>query len=180
MSPPPLLIGYFAKRRTLRPDWLEAPAVREICSVSGCIADAPSGWIDHWAHNELWVYDTPDSALAVVPTDQAVEFELFAYRLTPWLYRSGTAELFELPAISPEPMDETFESLGFDAVSRTAGTSFECSPLSCCNLARQFSANEWCLFSTHDQATAAAMAWSVRGAEPGPYVVIEVLRRHTA
>ena len=141
------------------------------------MAEAPDGWIDRWAHNELWVYDTPQGALGVVAAGEAGEFDLFAYRLEPQLYRNGTPEPFEVPAINPAPVTAAFVPLGFDAVSRTAGTSFECSPLSCCNMAAEFGANEWCLFETQDQATAAAVAWSVGGAEPGPYVVIEVLRQ---
>lgn len=174
--PAPVPIGYFAKRRTARVEWLTAPEVREICSVSACIADAPDGWIDRWSHNALWVYDTPELARDVVDTAQRGQFDVFAYRLVPLLFRDGRVEPFELPAIAPSPISEAFESLGFDAVSRSAGTTFECSPLSCCNLAGERGANQWCLFATSERAASAAAEWSRGGAEPGPYVVVEVLR----
>lgn len=174
------LIGYFPKRRTPRPDWLAAPAVREICSVSGCMAEPPVGWIDHWAHNGLWVYDTPQLARSVVPADQAEQFALFAYRLVPRVYRDGESVPFDVSGVRPAPLPAAFESLGFDAVSRSVGTSFECSPLSCCNLAAELGANQWCLFDTLQGATAAAVAFSLKPPEPGPYVVIEVLRQRAA
>ncbi|MGE0816781.1 MAG: hypothetical protein AB7O28_01555 [Vicinamibacterales bacterium] len=178
--PAPVVIGYFAKRRTPRVDWLAAPQVREICSVSACIAEAPDGWIDRWTHNHLWVYDTPERARDVVSAAQREHFDLFAYRLVPLLFRDGRTEPLELPPTAPSPIPEGFEALGFDAVSRSAGTSFECSPLSCCNLAGAHGANEWCLFDSSERAAAAAAEWSRGGAEPGPYVVIEVLRQRAA
>ncbi|MEZ5292821.1 MAG: hypothetical protein R2745_17195 [Vicinamibacterales bacterium] len=178
--PAPVLIGYFAKRRTARVEWLAAPEVREICSVSACIAEAPDGWIDRWAHNDLWVFDTPERARDVVEAAQRQHFDVFAYRLVPLLFRDGRIEPYALPAVAPSATSEAFESLGFDAVSRSTGTSFECSPLSCCNLAGERGANQWCLFDTLDQAAAAAADWSRGGAEPGPYVVVEVLRQRAA
>jgi hypothetical protein len=172
----PALIGYFPKRVTSKPDWLTAPAVLEICSVSECIAAAPDGWIHRWTHNELWVYDTRRAAAAVVPVDAHPPFRIYAYRLLARLFQDGRQGPLEIPALAVEPLPETFEALGFDAVSRSAGTSFECSPLSCCDLAQEMGANRFCLLPTLPAAIAAAVRFSTEQPEPGPYLVLEVLR----
>ncbi len=171
----PLLIGYFPKRITPKPDWINAPAVIEICSVSGCIATAPENWIQHWTHNELWVYDTVAAARAVIPAGQEAQFALYAYRIVPTIFPEGVSNALEIP-VRPEPLAPGFSSLGFDVVSRSAGTNFECSPLSCCDLAADWNANQFCLLPDLDTAVAAARRFSVEQPEPGPYVVIEVLR----
>ena len=69
----PILIGYFPKRTVKPPAWLEAAGVTEVCSVSTCVSDGPEGWIDQWRHNDMWVYDTPESAWSVrVPGLRAI------------------------------------------------------------------------------------------------------------
>ena len=126
-----VLIGYFPKRLTAKPDWLNAPAVREICSVSQCIAAAPDDWISHWTHNEFWVYKTRLEATGVVPSGAQSEFRIYAYRLLPVLFTQGTQGTLEIPVTALEPLPAAYQSLGFDVVSRSSGTTFECSPLSC-------------------------------------------------
>ena len=172
----PTLIGYFPKRVTARPDWIHASAVLEVCSVSDCIAAPPDGWIDRWAHNELWVYDSRAAATGVLPEQGQDEFAIYAYRLVPLVFRDGTEEPFELPKIDPEPIPSTFESLGFDVVSRSLGTNFECSPLSCCDKAHEMAANQFCLLPTLGRAIEVAIQFSIEQPEPGPYLVLEVLR----
>lgn len=171
-----VLIGYFPKQATAKPDGLNAPVVREICSVSTCIAAAPDDWIDHWTHNDLWVYDTRDEAAAVVPSEAQSKFQIYAYRLLPVLFTDGEERPFEIPVVNPEPLPATYESLGFDIVSRSVGNSFECSPLSCCDMAQEMMANEFCLLPTLPMAIAAAVKFSTEQPEPGPYLVLEVLR----
>ena len=39
-------LGYMAKRVFARMDWLEAPQVSRICSVSSCISEDFGKWID--------------------------------------------------------------------------------------------------------------------------------------
>jgi hypothetical protein len=171
----PLLIGYFPKRLTPKPDWISAPGVVEICSVSACIAAAPDNWIDRWTHNALWVYDTVAAARAVIPAGEEAQFVLYAYRMVPTMFSDGASNAMEIP-VGPEPLPAGFGSLGFDVVSRSVGTSFECSPLSCCDLAADWHANQFCLLPDLDTAVSAAKRFSVEQPEPGPYVVLEVLR----
>ena len=54
---------------------------------------------------------------------------------------------------------------------------FECSPLSCNGLAASLTANRYCLFDTLEAAMVAAERFSVGGAEPGSYYVVEVWRQ---
>jgi hypothetical protein len=172
------LIGYFPKRLTPRPAWIEAPHVREICSVSGCIAAGPEGWIQRWTHNELWVYSTRAAAWAVVDPAQRGSFALHAYRLLPTLFGADREELLPLPALDVEPLPDAFSSLGFDAVGRSSG-GFECSPLSCNNMARETCVNEHCLAASLPEAIALARRFAAGGVEPGAYCVVEVLRGPT-
>lgn len=171
----PVLIGYFPKRLTPKPDWITAPDVVEVCSVSECIATAPENRIEHWTHNALWVYDTVAAARAVIPAGDEGQFAMYAYRMVPVMFSDGATDAMEIP-VRPEPLPPGFDSLGFDVVSRSVGTTFECSPLSCSDLAADWDANRFCLLPDLDTAFAAATQFSVEQPEPGPYVVIEVLR----
>lgn len=53
MPPMPTMIplGYMAKRVTPGMEWLKAPQVSRICSVSSCISEDFGQWIDAWKHN---------------------------------------------------------------------------------------------------------------------------------
>jgi hypothetical protein len=170
--------GYFAKRVLARPEWLEAPAVREICSVSECMSPGAPNWIERWLHNELGWFNRREDALAVIPPGCEREYRLFAYRLHPEVF-SG---LDRIPLVLPrdvraEPIPDTFRSLGFDCANRSMPDvlGMECSPLSCNAMAAEFAINEFCLFSAFDQAVAGAIRFSVEQPEPGDYYVIEVL-----
>lgn len=51
--------GYMAKKISPKPDWIEAPGVVDICSVSYCISEAFCDYIQHWKHNGYWFFDSP-------------------------------------------------------------------------------------------------------------------------
>jgi len=173
--------GYLAKRVASRPDWLNAPAVREICSASDCISVAPAGWIEHWLHNEFGWFNRACDALAVIPSDQQSRFRLFAYRIYPQGFRAGARFDLALPDdVRPDPIRPAFESLGFDSVNKWAALGFECSPLSCNSMAGEMETNEYCLFDSLDAAVAGAIRFSVEQPEPGDYYVIEVLEKRQA
>jgi len=175
---PPTPIGYFPKRTARRPHWLEAPGVAEVCSVSSCVSSGPDDWVQRWQHNALWVYDSPALAWSAVPRDARDEFDLYAYRLYPVEWVAGVPRPLAIPALPAlEPLDASFECLGCDVVSRSAGTSFECSPLSCNSMAREHPVNRYCLLD--DPATAFRLAGEFEGGggEPGPYCVVEVWRQ---
>jgi hypothetical protein len=112
------LAGYFPKLVASVPDWIHAAGVVDVCSVSTCISTGPAGWIDHWLHNGLGWFDTPESAAQVIPQG-TTGVRLFAYRLLDTRYRGGLAEVWEWPPVRPAPLDSSFHRLGFDAVSKS-------------------------------------------------------------
>lgn len=169
-----LFAGYFPKRIALRDDWLKAPNVREIWSVSDCMSKGPRNWIDKWIHNDVGLFDTRDLATSVLPEGEASTFTIVGYRVWDRMFDQGhEVELrVDVPTLlGPDP---DFVTVGFDAVARSQGF-FDCSPLSCNGGAETFPTNESCLFRTLDEALAGAKEFSTGNWEPGPYWVVEVL-----
>jgi len=175
--------GYFVKWTESRPDWLGAPDVVEICSVSNCISTPPEGWIEHWLHNDFGWFTCVSDALSVVPASQKAAYRLFAYRLYPELFRHGNRVRLELPSNArAAPIPESFRSLGFDSVSKSMESilGFECSPLSCNSMASECPTNEFCLFPSFEAAAAGAERFSIEQPEPGDYYIVEVLEERGA
>jgi hypothetical protein len=52
--------GYMAKRVASRPDWLGAPQVVDIYSVSGCVSKNFADYTAYWKHNGFWLFDAPE------------------------------------------------------------------------------------------------------------------------
>src|SRR4051794_22189827 len=175
----PTLIGYFPKNIATCPEWLEAAGVREVCSVSGCVSPGPEGWINHWAHNEMWAYDDEQSAWGVVPGGQSnPAYRMFAYRMFPVEFDKGRQRPSDIPPLAVRPLPAGYRRLGYDVVSRSCGSTFECSPLSCNYAARQVKVNGHRLLDDAAEAFRLAVPLSrEEGAEPGPYFVVEVWRR---
>jgi hypothetical protein len=88
----------------------------------------------------------------------------------------GKAEALIVPRLPVEPLPASFVSLGFDAVSKSVASFFECSLLSCNSMAAEMPVNRFCLLDTLEEAMALAERCSRGEAEPGPYYVLEVLR----
>jgi hypothetical protein len=172
----PKLIGYFPKRVAKRPDYVRAANVDEICSVSEHISNGPKDWIDHWVHNEMWVFDSPEIAWGLVSETERHEFELFGYKLFPFIFVDGIQKPFEIPEVHPTSLPASFEQLGYDIVSRTCGSSLECSPLSCNDLAKDIPVNSYCLVDNAEAALRLAVEFKGDKCEPGPYHVIDVWR----
>ncbi|GDY19546.1 hypothetical protein LBMAG56_08910 [Verrucomicrobiota bacterium] len=185
--PEPTLIGYFAKLTMKRPDWLTAPQVEEICSASTCMSRADWDWLNVWKHNEMWLYDSPDLATDVVPAEKLAACDVYAYRLYPVRFVQGCRKLFTIPMVKPSALNSGFERFGYDLFSRTfekisdCSPLFECSPLSCNNLAAEVPTNRYCLLDTAEEAFSLAPTLEVPGqpprGEPGPYFIVEVWRQ---
>lgn len=159
----PTLIGYFPKRTLKRPDWLKARGLEEVCSVSNCISEGPDGWIDQWRHNDMWAYDSPELAWSVVPEAVRGEFDLYAYHMFPVEFVEGEQRPFPSPPLYVQPLPPSFERLGCDAVSRSCGTSFECSPLSCNRMAEHVPTNRHCLVDDAETAFRVASEFEAGG-----------------
>lgn len=177
----PVLIGYFAKPTIKRVDWPKAESVEEICSVSNCMSGGDWDWINEWLHNEMWVFDSPELASKVVPDSKRPKCDLYAYRMFPGRYVMGKQQLFVIPALRAQPLDDSFEKLGYDLVSRETEADFGHSPLSCNGLADEVPTNRHCLLCSAEEAFALAPTMEIPGqpmrGEPGPYHIVEVWRK---
>jgi hypothetical protein len=173
------MIGYLPKRSAVPEHWrslVKLDHITEICSVSNCIASPPEGWSERGLHNEFGFFNTRGYAELILP-DPPDDFSLFAYRLWPVRFKKHRTSTLGAPHTEVEPVPPEWITLGFDVVSRTIGSSFGCSPLSCNGLANEvFGVNRYCLMDTLDEALALAERFSQEEPEPGPYYVIEVLR----
>ncbi|MFM9959802.1 MAG: hypothetical protein ACKV2Q_01085 [Planctomycetaceae bacterium] len=182
-----VLIGYFPKQRMTRSQWrspypdypdagFPSPdPVEEICSASNCIAKGPDSWNEAVPFNYFGGFDSLASALRVLPADLRHDFDVFAYRMAPILFRDGQAEELEVPEQILEPLPVTFECIGCDAVE-LRGYGRGCSPLSCNGQAGEGEVvvNRYCLVATQSEAIELARRFSDTKPEPGPYCVVEV------
>ncbi len=171
----PTFIGYFPKRTEKRPEWLTAAGVEEISSTSDCISKGPEDWIKHWRHNEMWVFDTAELAISIVPEKEVQEFEIYAYKMFPVTFSEGKQKPFNIPKLEVRPLTPSFEFLGFDIVVYNYNT-FGCSPLSCNHMANHTKVNRYCLVDGREQAFLLAAQFEKGGCEPGPYHIVEVWR----
>lgn len=189
--PEPILIGYMAKRVEKRPEWLNAPVVEEICSVSKCISEGIPGDNEFLPeYNSLWLWQDETAVnlrLAQLPNGFA--YDIFAYRL---LLRTFGDEGEDQPLTDQEvrliteagqrvaPHGQKFEFLGYDCPCNSvdwAHAGFGCSPLSCNGRASEIAVNRYCLIDTLDDAIATARTFAREQPEPGDYYVIEVWRK---
>ncbi len=176
--PTPIFVGFFPKHTERRPEGFAFPEVEEICSASACISQGPEDWVERWTHNTLGFFDTEALALDATEGD-ARAFDLYAFKVFPLQFHLGDSQAWEVPVCLPEfPAGYAF--LGYDAVSRSAGSFLECSPLSCNYAAKEFAVNRHCLFDDLEEALAATKAISAGNYEPGPYVLCEVYRKAAA
>ena len=171
--------GYFPKLIAPKADGFSVRGVREVCSVGNCIAKPPDGWIEHWLHNELGWFNTLADARRIIPPGIDA-YRLFAYRLYPRVFVEGLEAPLEVPAdVRPEAIPPSFSCIGFDAANKSMPSvlGLECSPLSCNGLAAELPVNDHCLFRSLDEALAGARRFSLGGAEPGDYYVVQVLEQ---
>ena len=172
--PEPQFVGFLPKRTEKKPDWLESQGVTEICSVSDCISPSPENWIEKWKHNEFGFFDSEGLALSIL--DDAGPYDLYAYKMFPLQFSDGEVVPYTIH-VNLTTVLASFDFLGYDPVSRSAGSFPECSPLSCNNAASDFKVNEYCLIQDLEPAYQAAIQISKGNYEPGPYHLFEVYRK---
>jgi hypothetical protein len=172
-------VGYLAKRVAQQPDWLNAPAVKDIYSVSRCISEDFMDYIEFWRHNGYWLFDTPliIQELALensVPLDDLTFFYYEAYErefdedAQQWL--DFEPEQFPTNVIPPTQRD--FH--GYDVVTFSVGTSPQCSPLSCNHLASKIKTNSHCLLESLEEARKDLESRRFTPSEPGPFRIFAV------
>lgn len=174
-----LPVGYMRKRVAKKPDWLKA-GIDDIYSVSGCVSQNFADYIRFWNHNGYWLFDSPSVIEKLSGAERIClsDTTLFYYEAHELEYDEETGQW---SAIGPEasfvtdvqvPSEKHLE--GFDVVTFFAHAGPECSPLSCCALARDFPVNAHCLFRTFAEARTAVEAGRFNNSEPGPYRILAV------
>jgi hypothetical protein len=171
-------VGYMAKRVSKRPDWLKASQVIDVYSVSSCVSEDFADYINLWKHNGYWFFDSPEIIVNIAREDsisldatslfyyEAYELQFDGEAWHPWL-PDWSFSTKVLP-----PSRKRLE--GFDVVTFSAGTSLECSPLSCNSLASNLRTNEHCLFASFEEARTNVNNGAFRDCEPGPYRILSV------
>jgi len=177
-----LFVGIVAKRVAARPDWLESDVVTEICSVSDHIADRVT---PGRGPNAFGLHDRRESALSSVRLGDH-DYELFAYRVWPVEFdETGERDLVVVDSCAAglveEPELSRWERIGYDVVATDDEVQASwcwCSPLSCNSAATDHTTNRLCLIDEFDDAIALAREFAdiASAVEPGPYLVVEVLR----
>jgi hypothetical protein len=172
--------GYMAKRVERSPDWLGAPNVDDIYSVSSCISEDFADYINYWQHNGYWFFDSPD-VIYQVTQQNSIHLggtKLFYYEVYEYQFneKARSWESFGPEASFPlEVKKPTVARLeGYDVVSFIAGTSPECSPLSCNGLAKEIKINRHCLLSSCEEAKGLLEKGAFVKCEPGPYRIFAV------
>jgi hypothetical protein len=172
--------GYMAKRVAQSPDWLGAPKVDDIYSVSSCLSEDFAEYINYWRHNGYWLFDSPD-VIGRLAERNAIDLQgasLFYYEIHE---RQFDQETGSWGPFGPEPsfaLDvETPAAArleGYDVVCFSVGTSPECSPLSCNGLAKEIETNRHCLLSSLEDAKGLLETGRFARCEPGPYRIFAV------
>jgi len=176
-------VGYLAKRVVQHPDWLNAPAVKDIYSVSNCISENFMDYIKFWRHNGYWLFDTPQ-----IIRELALENQVRLDILTFFYYEAYKQELDEDSQqwldFKPEqfathvipPTQRAFH--GYDVLTFSVGTIPECSPLSCNHLASKIKTNSHCLLESFEEAKKDLESGKFAPSEPGPFRIYAVYTVH--
>jgi hypothetical protein len=172
--------GYMLKKVGARPDWIGASAVEDVYSVSGCISEYFTDYIEHWRHNGYWLFNSPDDMYEIANkagVDRSgltlFYYEVYEYEFeeTEKLWSEFASEPAFVTAVEPPNRSQL---VGFDVTSFSAGTVPECSPLSCNSLADEIKTNEHCLLATLEDAKLALEAGRFDNSEPGPFRIFAV------
>lgn len=168
------------KKIVLRPSWIKNVDVKDIFSVSSCVSDDFADYIDYWQHNGYWLFNDPADMDAII-TGERVDrsaLSLFYYEVYENQYDEYDNEWSEFQCESSfktsvvKPARSTLQ--GFDVVNFYAGSSPECSPLSCNSFGDDIPVNRHCLFSTFEESKQALETGKFNGGEPGPFRIFAV------
>ena len=171
-------VGYMAKRVSKKPDWLDAPQVIDIFSVSSCVSEDFADYIDYWKHNGYWFFDSPE-IIKSIAKENSIQLEgtsLFYYEAHEREFDGeGWHPYAPEPSFPTEVVQPSRKQLvGFDVVTFSARTSPECSPLSCNSLAKDLLTNGHCLIPSFDEAETNINNGLFTKCEPGPYRIFSV------
>lgn len=172
--------GYMAKHIAARTEWLTAPGVKDIYSVSNCLSEDFCDYIDSWRFNGYWFFDSPEIIREVAKSKNVdlagttllyyrghdQQWDEAAHAWTPCGPSSGMQT-----RVTP-PADASL--VGYDVVCYTMNSMHECSPLSCNGIASNLAVNEHCLLDTLGAAISHLERGAFDNSEPGPFRIQEV------
>jgi|SRR6185437_8595676 len=170
--------GYLAKRIHTKPDWLQAPHVVDIYSVSGCVSAPFDDYVDYWKHNGFWLFDSPE-IIEEIAHENSIDLAgttLFYYEVYEREFDGNAWHPYD-----PDPSFKTNVSVpphkhleGFDVATFSCRNLPECSPLSCNHLANELPTNSHCLLRSFDEAKTNLTNGIFNNSEPGPYRIFAV------
>lgn len=172
--------GYMAKRVVARPEWLEAPQVVDIYSVSNCVSGVFDDYIHFWQHNGYWFFNSPGIIKKIVD-ENGIDMEgtrLLYYEEyeQEWDERSAQWQGFapepSFPTLVVVPKIKVLE--GYDVVTFSHRVAPECSPLSCNHIAKEVATNSHCLLTSFEEAKRMLESGRFNRSEPGPFRIIAV------
>jgi hypothetical protein len=172
--------GFMAKTVHGKPDWIAVDGVLDINSVSNCISDDFCDYIKHWKHNGYWLFNSPDVILEIATAESIdlLDKKVFYYEVFEKQFDEKRKEWVPFEpessfqtSVTP-PQKKHLE--GYDVVNFCAGSSPECSPLSCNGLAAWIPVNAHCLILSFEDAKHLVESGAFEKGEPGPYRIFAV------
>lgn len=174
-------LGYMLKRVATAPDWMKAPQVQQVFSVSDHVSGDFADYEPLWQHNSWWFFDSP-AALQRVTTEMRADIA----GLTMFYYEAFEQEYDEdektWSSIAPTPnmpppnvqVPEVKRLRGFDVVTYMFSNGPDCSPLSCNSLAAEIATNSLCLLDSVERARELLEGGAFDNSEPGPFRIVAV------
>jgi hypothetical protein len=181
--------GYLLKRVQPPPDWLGAPHVIDVCSVSDCVNDNFVDPQTAWKHNAFGLANDPLTLWLLLETEgrelagstlfyyeayeQEIESDGWVFDPNAWRSLSPAPSATIATEVLPPAFRLSGELLGFDVV--TFGDFLEHSPLSCNSVGTELPVNRHCLLNTLEVARNAIDAGAFGGGcEEGVYKIFSV------
>jgi hypothetical protein len=170
--------GYLAKRIFTKPDWLRAPHVTDIYSLSGCMSEVFADYVVFWKHNGFWLFDSPE-VIKNIAQENSIDlagttlfyYEVYENEFDGNTWRSYGPDPSFITNVAV-PMDKHLE--GFDVVTFWNQNLPECSSLSCNGLAEEIPTNSHCLLDSFSAAEKYLKDGAFNDSEPGPYRIFSV------
>ncbi|HEY4732235.1 MAG TPA: hypothetical protein VIH66_03220 [Gammaproteobacteria bacterium] len=168
-----------AKHISNRPDWLKAGRVTDIYSVSHCISSGFADYVKYWKHNGYWFFDSPE-IIRELAREHGLDLSqttLFYYEVHEYEYhdKEGWKPFAPEPSFITRVIEPEIKHLeGYDIVTFSAGTSPECSPLSCNSMATEVETNQHCLLSSFELAQQTLEQGKLKNTEPGPFRIFAI------
>lgn len=173
-------IGYMYKNISRKADWLKADQVVDIYSVSSCISEDFTDWINYWKHNGYWFFNSP-KVIQHLAKEQHLSLQgmtLFYYLAyeKQWDDDNRRWLAFEAERSFSTNIDQPENAVfqGYDIVSFSGQTCAECSPLSCNGMAQELTVNKHCLLDDLKEAKKFLEQGKFHNCEPGPYRIFAV------